>query len=185
MLESLKVILRETANDWRTLSNGAMIPDSGWIVHTDFCMERRSQGTQSRRKLFSSDHQFSEVPTWGDGAHTLLPMQKGIMVVRRFGKGVRSIHRPHGHIQDHHSAQLHVTWMAPTQHRSLKWQGEEDLLGFRNVSALEYSSTTELTSSWDEADERQARYFQMLFSAMKKINSQLARNKAGIWDQGS
>ena len=69
MLESLKLLLRETRNDWRTLSNGAMRPDLGWIVHTDFCMERRSQGTQSRRKLLSSDHQFSEVPTWGDGAH--------------------------------------------------------------------------------------------------------------------
>ena len=33
-------------------------------------MERGSQGTQSRRrKLLTSNHQFSRVPTWGDGAH--------------------------------------------------------------------------------------------------------------------
>lgn len=67
MLESLKVILWETGNDWRTLSNG-LYDLTGWIMHTDFCMER-SQGAQSRRKLFSSNHQFSKVPTWGDGAH--------------------------------------------------------------------------------------------------------------------
>lgn len=70
MLQSLNVTVCAMGSHWSTLSKGVMWPDLGWIEHSGFYMERGSQGTQSRRrKLFTSYHQFSRVPTWGDGAH--------------------------------------------------------------------------------------------------------------------
>ena len=73
MLESLSVVVCAVGSHWRTLSRRVMWPDLGWIEHSGFYMEKGPQGTQSRRRklrfLFTSNHQFSKVPTWGDGTY--------------------------------------------------------------------------------------------------------------------